>query len=163
MSKNNQVVLEDVKIGFKNFSGKPDEYNKTGGDRNFTLFLSEADGQELEVMGYNVKFKEYEDSVSARLKVKYSDTIRPPKVILVKDFNGETTLTPISPDAIHVLDNMEIDSVDITISPYDYQIQSKVGVIEGRAAYVDVMYCNVKLDPFEAKYNKQVPDNDSPF
>ena len=151
MVKNN-IVIENAKIGFRNFSGKEGRFNPAG-RRNFCVFLDEEIGQVLQNDGWNVRWLEPKDKNEdpvPYLQVSVSFDNIPPKILLVSS-RGKTLLNE---DTVDIVDWAEIDNVDLIIRPYNWSVSGKSGV----KAYVKSMYITIVEDEFEAKYNN-VPDS----
>ena len=64
MIKNN-IVIENARIGFRNFSGKEGKFNPAG-RRNFCVFVDSDLGQKLEEDGWNVRWLEPRDENEER-------------------------------------------------------------------------------------------------
>lgn len=94
MAKQNVLNLEGVRIGFRNFAGEEGRYNKKG-DRNFVVFLDDAEADKLEADGWNVKSPKpnddidpEEDTRQAYLPVSLNFNGFPPKVVVIADGNA---------------------------------------------------------------------------
>lgn len=151
MIKNN-IVIENAKIGFRNFSGEAGKFNPAG-QRNFCVFLDVELGKVLESDGWNVRWlqpREESEEPKPYLQVKVSFDNIPPKVVLVTK-KGKTLLEE---STVNILDWAEIASVDLTIRPYNWSVSGKEGV----KAYVKNMYVTIVEDEFESKYY-DVPDS----
>jgi hypothetical protein len=151
MVKNN-IVMENASIGFRNFSGAAGKFNPAG-RRNFCVFFEEDMGKRLAEDGWNVRWlqpKEEGDEPRAYLQVAVSYDNIPPKIVLVTS-KGKTTLDETN---INILDFAEIDSVDLIIRPYNWEVSGKGGV----KAYAKSMYVTLVEDEFESKYY-DVPDS----
>ena len=125
--KSNNINLDsangDIKaILFRNFSGKPDQFNPKGQMGNFTLVLDEAKGHELEDIGLNVKWKDTpEGDKEPRLKVFVRYENFPPHVYRVVDGN----IKELSAETISYLDDDDIQDVDLILSPYSYNVSGR--------------------------------------
>lgn len=156
MIKNN-IVLENTKIGFRNFSGKEGKYNPAG-RRNFCVFLEEELSNILEQDGWNVRYLQPKDNYEkpqAYLQVAVSYDNFPPKIVLITS-NGKTILDE---ESVSLLDWAEIESVDLIIRPYNWILHEgtkneKIGV----KAYIKSMYITIVEDKFAKKYI-DVPDS----
>lgn len=148
------ITLEDARIGFRNFSGKEGQYNPAG-RRNFMVFLDQADGEKLQADGWNVRWlkpRDEGDDSQAGLSVQVEFTKgRPPKVVQITA-HGKTTLTE---ETINILDWAEIESCDIIIRPYNWEMADGR---KGVKAYLSALYVTIKEDAFESKYYN-VPDS----
>lgn len=149
---NKNIVIENARIGFRNFSGKEGRFNPAG-RRNFCVFLETDLARELESDGWNVRWlkpRDENDEDQAYLQVAVSFDNIPPKIILVTR-KGKTILEESS---VNVLDWAEIENVDVIIRPYNWDVNGKGGV----KAYVKTMYVTIVEDEFEEKYY-DVPDS----
>jgi hypothetical protein len=151
MIKNN-IVIENAKIGFRNLSGTAGKFNPAG-RRNFCVFLEEEIGKTLEQDGWNIRWlqpKDNDENPKPYLQVAVSYENIAPKILLVSK-KGKTILDE---QTINVLDWAEIDTVDLIIRPYNWEVSGKHGV----KAYVKSMYVTIVEDEFESKYY-DVPDS----
>lgn len=151
MIKNN-IVIENGRIGFRNFSGKEGRFNPAG-RRNFCVFLDSDLARILETDGWNVRWLEPRDpqeDKQAYLQVAVSYDNIPPKIVLVTS-HGKTILDETS---VNVLDWAEIKEVDLIIRPYNWDVNGKSGV----KAYIKSMYVTIAEDEFEKKY-RNLPDS----
>lgn len=150
MIKNN-ILMENARIGFRNFSGKEGKFNPAG-KRNFCVFIERDLGETLESDGWNVRWlqpREDGDEPQAYLQVSVSYDNIPPKLVLITS-NGKTLLDD---ETVGMLDWVEIKSVDLIIRPYNWAVNGKSGV----KAYIKSMYLTIMEDIFEQKY-LDVPD-----
>lgn len=151
MIKNN-IVIEDAKIGFRNFTGNAGKFNAAG-KRNFCVFLDQELAAVLENDGWNVRYLQPRDETEEQrpyLQVAVSYENVPPKIVLVTT-KGKTILDE---NTVNILDWAEIAEVDIVIRPYNWEVNDKSGV----KAYVKHMYVTIVEDEFESKYY-DVPDS----
>lgn len=149
---NKNLVVENARIGFRNFSGKEGKFNPAG-RRNFCVFLEREMGEQLEKDGWNIRWLEPRDETEDRqayLQVAVSYDNIPPKIVLVTS-HGKTQLDESS---VNLLDWAEITNVDLIIRPYNWTVNGKEGV----KAYVKSMYVTIAEDNFENKY-LDVPDS----
>lgn len=141
----NTISIENARITFRNFSGKPGQYNREG-DRNFAVLLEDADAQKLSEEGLNIKLlpaREEGDTPTPYLKVSVGFKF-PPKIALVKSSHIEY----LTEDNVNILDWAEIRNVDLVINPYPWSVSGNSGV----KAYLKTMYVQLIEDEFEAKY-----------
>lgn len=154
MAADNTVLLEGVRIIFRNFEGKEGPYNKKG-DRNFGVIIPDAATADAMLQdGWNVKYlkpneayvdegQEPEETPWLSVKVAY-DKGRPPKIMLVTS-RGRTALDE---DTVEELDWADIMNVDMIVSPYSWEVNGKSGI----SAYLKTMYVTIEEDALEAKY-----------
>lgn len=149
---NKNIVIENARIGFRNFSGKEGKFNPAG-RRNFCVFLETDLAKELESDGWNVRWLQPRDEAEEPqpyLQVAVSFDNIPPKVILVT----KKSKTPLDESSVDILDWAEIENVDLIIRPYNWDVNGKGGV----KAYIKTMYVTIVEDEFESKYY-DVPDS----
>jgi hypothetical protein len=146
----NTVLMEGVRIIFRNFAGKEGQYNRAG-ERNFGVILPNDDvAQAMLADGWNVKYlkprEDDEDEIETpwlSVSLNY-DKGRPPKVIMVTS-RGRTALDA---DSVDVLDWSEITNVDLIVRPYTWEVSGRTGI----KAYLQSMYVTVEEDELERKY-----------
>lgn len=150
MIKNN-IVIENARIGFRNFSGKEGKFNPEG-RRNFCVFIEKELGEQLERDGWNVRWLDPKDEGNdkqAYLQVSVSFDVMPPKIILISS-KGKTVMDESS---VGILDWAEIKQTDLIIRPYNWTIQAKTkNEKSGVKAYIKSMYVTIAEDEFEKKY-----------
>lgn len=141
------IVIEGARIGFRNFSGEEGKFNRAG-DRNFVVFLDDTElAVQLEEDGWNMKWldpREEGDNPQPYLPIAVSYNNVPPRIILISG-QGKTRLDE---ETVNMLDWAEIDTVDIIINPYNWEVNGKKGV----KAYVKSMYVTIIEDQFASKY-----------
>jgi hypothetical protein len=149
MPADNTVLMEGVRLIFRNFTGKEGQYNREG-DRNFGVILPDGVAEAMLADGWNVKYLEprEEDEDETRtpwlpVKVGYGKG-RPPKIMLVTD-RGRTALDE---DTVDTLDWADIINVDLIVRPYHYDVGGRTGI----SAYVQSMYVTIEEDALERKY-----------
>lgn len=149
------LIIEGGRMVFRNFSGKETKYNPAG-RRNFCALIDDPDlASALERDGWNVKYLTPRDDQEVapayiQVGVRYDNV--PPKIWLIS--GRQKTL--LDENTVGTLDWAEIISVDMTISPYPWEVGGKSGV----KAYLKNMYVTIQKDAFEDKY--RFPDDDEP-
>lgn len=150
------LQIDDARIIFKNFEGRGDKFNREG-DRNFSLLIEDPDTAEiLQREGWNVRIKPGRDDDEGpfmRLPVKVKFTDYGPNVYLI---TGERR-NELDEESIACLDNIDIESIDMDIRPYDWEVNGKTG----RTAYLQSMQVIQRIDRFAAKYAEMENEDDS--
>lgn len=146
MKQVDNIIIENARIMYRNFSGAEQQFNPPG-NRNFCVIIEDAEVAEaLSNDGWNVKIRpprEEGDASLNYLPVAIKFGAYPPNVTLVTKRNK----TPLTEETISTLDFCEISNVDLIIRPYSGWND------EGRIkAYVKTMYVTIEEDEFAAKY-----------
>jgi hypothetical protein len=141
MPAENTVLMEGVRIIFRNFAGKEGQYNREG-DRNFGVILPDDVAQQMLEDGWNVKYlkpredDDAEEGETPWLSVSVNfDKGKPPKVMLVTD-RGRTALDA---NTVDMLDWADITNVDLIVRPYTWEVSGRSGI----KAYLQSMYFSV--------------------
>ncbi len=143
---NQNIVIENARIGFRNFSGKEGKFNPSG-RRNFCLFLDNEMGTRLEQDGWNVRWltpKDDDEEPQGYLQVSVNFGAIPPKVVLVTK-KGKTQL---SEESVGILDWAELQNVDLIVRPYNWEVNGRTGT----KAYLKAGYFTIVEDEFADKY-----------
>ena len=150
------LQIDDARIIFKNFEGRGDKFNREG-DRNFSLLIEDENtANALIKEGWNVKIKpgrEVGDDPFMRLPVKVKFTDYGPNVYLITG----NRRNELDEESISCLDNIEIESVDMDIRPYDWEVNGRTG----RTAYLQSMEVVQRIDRFAARYSENGADGES--
>ena len=148
------MQIDDARIIFKNFEGRGDKFNREG-DRNFSLLIEDPNTADaMKKQGWNVKIKEGRDPDEGpfmRLPVKVKFTEYGPTVYL----NSAGNVVKLNEESIGCLDNIEIETVNMDIRPYDWEVNGKTG----RTAYLQSMEVVQRIDRFAAKYGNNRRDD----
>lgn len=150
----NSVTIEDARIAFRNFAGKEGQYNREG-DRNFAVLLDKDIAELMLKDGWNVKYlraREEGDEQQPYISVSVSYKGRPPRIVLITS-RGRT---PIGEDMVEVLDWVDIETVDLILNPYEWNVGGRGGI----KAYLKTMYLTVAEDELDRKY-ADVPELDA--
>lgn len=144
------LQIEDARIIYRNFAGIGSKYNREG-DRNFAVIIPNQEiADELIADGWAVKIKpprDEDDSPFMYLPVKVKFNNRGPAAY-VKSGNSVQRLNE---DTIGMLDEIDIQSVDMDLRAYDWEVNGKTG----RSAYLQAINVIQNIDRFGAQYQAQ--------
>lgn len=146
MASNETVTIEDARIAFRNFAGKEDKYNAAG-KRNFVILLEPARADQMMRDGWNVKHLKARDEDEVpqpyvQASVNYEN--RPPKICMITSRG----LTYLEQDLLDQLDWVDIETADVTLRAYDWNVGDK----SGRKAYVQSLYMKIEEDYLQDKW-----------
>ena len=120
---NNNIVIENARLIFKNFSGEESKFNRKG-NRNFCVILDHEVAEDMIRDGWNVRFlrpREDGEEPTPYIQVAVAFGNFPPKVVMI----AGRTKTPLDEDSIGTLDYAEIANVDLIIRPYNWVVNEK--------------------------------------
>ena len=144
------LEIEDARIIYRNFEGIASKFNREG-DRNFAVIIPNDEiKDELIEAGWNVKIKpprDEDDTPFMFMPVKVKFNNRGPAAYLK---SGET-VTRLNEDTIGVLDEIDIQSVDMDLRPYDWEVNDKTG----RTAYLQAINVIQDIDRFGDMYAQE--------
>ena len=159
--ENNRIAnisVENARIIFRNFAGKPSKFNAEG-KKNFCLLIDDESANKFKLDGWNVKYlnpRDPDDKPQPYIQVSVAFDNFPPNIYLIS--GGKKT--KLNEDTVSVLDYAEIENVDLIIRPYNWEVSGKSGI----KAYVKNMYVTIAENEFEKKYRDFENEDESlPF
>lgn len=151
MAVSKDLVLEGVRLIYRNFEGRKDKFNKEG-DRNFGVVIPQEEADKLVEEGWLVKCRpprEEGDPVLCFLQVSLRFDFFPPRIYMVTS-RGKTAMDE---ETCKLLDEADIENVDIVIRPYNWSVDGEVGT----KAYLKSIWVTVQETELDLKY-ADVPD-----
>lgn len=144
--KPENLVVENARLAFRNFAGNAGKYNAAG-RRNFVVLLNSDDAPALIEQGWNIKFlkpRDEDEEPTPYIQVAVNFENRPPRILLVTS-RGKTALDE---DTVSLLDWADVETADVTIRPYVWEVNGATGI----KAYVKTLVVKITEDPVEMKY-----------
>lgn len=145
----NDLTLRNVRIIFRNFAGAPTRFNAAGGKRTFSILLNETEAKELSSMGFNIKAlkqRDPDDDPAFHLPVEVSYRVKPPRIVFISNQGRKRTV--IDEDTVGLIDYTEIEKIDLTINPYQWEMENARGI----KAYLRTMYVTIREDELDIEY-----------
>ena len=151
------ITIEDARVIFKNFEGRESQYNRAG-SKNFCVVLDEGLAQQLMNDGWTGvrRLKERPDGTPGDwiMQVTVSYKHKPARVIMISS-KGRNELDE---ETVDLLDDLDFKTVDMIISPYNWNIRGETGV----SAYLRKMFVTIEEDYLDLKYAEVEEADDRP-
>lgn len=149
----NKIHIDYGRIIFRNFSGRPTPFNRSGGERKFSLILNQEDADRFAKEGWYIKYlkpREPGDEPTPYMdvKVRYhkDEPERNPQIYTL--VGRKKTL--LKESTVGTLDFAEIVKIDLVISPRKWY-NEKTGE-RGVTAYLNQAVFTLE-DYFGGKYD----------
>lgn len=154
----NNIILEDAQVLFRNFAGREGQFNREG-DRNFCVLLEPDLADHMAQDGWNIKtlkVREPGDEPQPYIQVSIGFKIYPPTIAMIT--SGGRRRSTLSEDMVELLDWVDIEKVDLVIRPYEWgPISGKSGI----KAYLKSFFVTIYEDPLQLKY-QDIPEIGAP-
>ena len=148
MARNEQqIMVENAQLAFRNFEGKEDQYNRAG-NRNFAILLPPELADQLRRDGWNVKTlkaREEGDVEQPYIQVNVGYKVAPPTIVMITKKNR----TFLTEDEVALLDSADIKTVDLIFTPYNWSMPNGSSGIK---AYLKKMFVTIEEDALDLKY-----------
>lgn len=154
----NDIVIENVRVIYRNFSGTPTQYNKNG-RREFSVVIDEPLAITLLDEGWNVKPLKKRDETEPQmyhLPIDLGAGKYPPKIVLL---SGKRKVILEEP-AFAELDVSDIEFADVLIHPRVWEDSNGGRKIK---AYLRSGYFKIRDNPLDEKFANYGLDEDTPF
>lgn len=141
-----QLMIENARIIFRNFTGIEREFNSPG-DRNFSVVLEPDLAKKLLAEGWRVKqLKSREEGEEGdyhlKVKVNYAKG-RPPRVVMITSNNR----TELGADEVMLIDAADIMRADIMINGWWSDMAGG-----GYGGFLKSIFVTLNEDALELKY-----------
>ncbi len=149
--------IEHAVIRFRNFSGAPDRFSRSGYSNGFfKVFLTEEQAKTLAEDGYSISRlspmqDDPDDPGQPMIKIMVGLEHFPEEIYRVTS----TSKLALTSDTVKGLDHSEIANADIVCRPYHWEANGN----RGKSAYLaNGSYFEMVESPFEAKYENRFGD-----
>lgn len=142
----NILQIDNARIIYRNLRGEASKFNREG-ERNFSVLIPNQElADELISRGWNVKIKpprEDGEEPFMHLPVKVKFNGKGPHVYI----QSGRALNRIDEEDVGMIDDLDIESVDLDIRPYEWEVNGKTGI----TAYLQSMKVVQNIDRFAAR------------
>lgn len=142
-----ELTFRDVRIIYRNFEGREGQYN-TKGKRNFAIALDQESAIALHEAGWKVKERIKDDGerlFHLPVTVKM-DGQRAPRIFLIT--MSKNRRIQLTEETAMAVDWAEFDRVDVTIRPFNWDINGQQGV----SAYLKIFMGALHENELELDY-----------
>jgi hypothetical protein len=149
-----RFTVEDAKLIYLNFSGKPTPFNPVGGVKQFGVVLPPDLAEKMKKDGWNVRYREDKGGEEGNQDEPYISVaarfdIKPPRVVMITS----TGKIPLGEKEIEVLDWADIQTADLIVQSSYWNNNGK----EGYKAYLKTLVVTIEEDYLEKKYGINEP------
>lgn len=144
---NDEITFRDIHLMWRNFEGREGQYNAKG-KRNFAIPLDEETAVALHEQGWKIKEKIQDDGTRLYhmpVTVKL-DGKKPPSIYLIT--MSKNRRAKLDEDTAMAVDFAEFDRVDVTLRPFNWDVQGQRGV----SAYLKIFMGALHEDELELEY-----------
>ena len=167
MAQLNDLNIDGANIIFPNFSGTPDQFNKSG-KRIFNVVIdNDDDAEQLANDGWAVKIRQgnenYDPYKFIKCELQFmadNPNVRiDPEVYLISErSNGSRSQVKLDANTVGTLDGLfkqrMVKHVDLTLTPYHW----KTDLGEGVKAYAKYIYVTADTNVWADKYSDDNTD-----
>lgn len=154
------LKMDNVRIIQPNFSGRGGMYNREG-DRNFLVVIDDVDtATALAQDGWNVKIKEPReegDEPFCFMTVKVHFNKERPNLNPTIYLRSGKNMRELNEETVGMLDDIMIESADLDIRPYSWEVNGKSGV----SAYLVSISVTQKLNRHMLRYEEEKYERDN--
>jgi len=148
LSNDNTVLMEGVRLIFRNFRGEEDRYSKEG-TRTFGVIIDDDTAEKMLADGWPVKYLKPREDVEGEtetpwLPVAVRYDVFPPNIFVVTSKKRRR----LKESQLETLDWAQIINVDLIVRPHFWDVNGKSGI----KAYVKTLAVTIEEDYLEQKY-----------
>jgi len=149
-----RFMVEDAKLIYLNFAGRPTPFNTVGGVKGFGVVLPPDLAEQMMKDGWNVRYREdrageedNQDEPYISVKVRFDK--KPPRIVMITS----TSKVPLDEASVEVLDWADIQTADLIANSSWYDVNGKTGY----TAYLKTLVVTIEEDYLETKYGINEP------